>query len=145
HLVAQLTDDVAQEAGDRSERKPATVDRDTEAGGDEHVINLGLHAANELSDEARLAHAGVATDENGPRLAGDSRREGRGEEVELLTAADEVRTGHAVAPHSSSVPPGHWSGTLLHGCDVIGDQPVRLAVHRFGRCSIGSVDQAEDL
>ena len=81
------TDELAQRGDERRERESAVADAQARAGQDTGAA--GPRATGELLDEAGLADAGLAADEDDRRCAGDGPGEARLEPLELHGPTDE--------------------------------------------------------
>ncbi|ESU47380.1 hypothetical protein P376_4642 [Streptomyces sp. HCCB10043] len=87
HLLGQSTPQGAQGGREGGERQPVGPDLDAGSDGDHGVAPLGRR--DELLDQAGLADARLAADQQRLRIAGSGPRERLGERRELLGAPDE--------------------------------------------------------
>lgn len=87
HLLGQRPAQGAQSCGERGERQSVGPDLDAGPDGDDGVASFGRR--DELLDQAGLADACLAADQQRLRVAGRGPRERLGERGELLGAPDE--------------------------------------------------------
>jgi hypothetical protein len=99
-LRRRIAHERAQRVRERAERQPLAAHLDAAAGEDPHP--RGVRALSGLLDQSRLAHAGLATEEDHRRIARDSSVQRGGQRRQLGFSADEDRADES-ASHRAHV------------------------------------------